>query len=41
MTTSPNSDMSETRSAPALLASNKSAWQDPEADSLAVVINAR
>jgi hypothetical protein len=35
MTTSPNSDLSETSSAPALLSSDKSAWQDPEADSAA------
>jgi hypothetical protein len=41
MTTSPNSDVSEISSAPALLSSDKSAWQDPEADSLAVVSNAR
>ena len=32
MTTSPNSDLSETSSAPALLSSDKSAWQDPDAD---------
>jgi beta-xylosidase len=39
MTTSPNSDLSETSSAPALLSSDKSAWQDPEADSAARLVS--